>query len=494
VIPEDEPSAPPGVTLRDPEDSTATRRALESGIMKSMDRYANGFSYGGVRLELVDLKYTDKEEYSLKDQAEAKASDSLLHRRLRGTVRLVDEETNKVLDTKKNMTLARVPYLTERNTFINNGSEFSPVSQSRLLPGTYARRRANGELENHFNTRPGTGSAMRVSFEPTTAQYRLKIGSSDLHAYSIFRDLGVTDEELSRRWGPEILASNKSKYSKHALARAYRKSVPKWERDEGLPFDEKVAAIRAAMDRAQVSDAIMRRNLPNLYSQEKAASWRRAGAVIQIAQDMIKRSSATFAPDMSPDEVSDDWVGFFDGVEKAAGFEPDIEPNGMREVYNSIYGNHGPQLASMREWPKHWLDDENQKGWLQWYEKYHDGQRGETDEHQKKRWKSFKARHGAQFVAKPTPRRAFALRNWGIDPLKMLPGDKALQVEEEMEKYRRGEFVKWFMNRHDFDDDAAINLSLKAGKRGAEMQEGVPTPRALMAMALDGYIQPEDLK
>jgi hypothetical protein len=476
-----------------------------------MERYVHGYSYGGVRLELKNLKYTDKEKYSLKEQNEALLNDRLLHRRLRGDVLLVDEATNKVIDKRPNMTLARVPWMTQRGTFINNGSEFSPVMQSRLLPGAYTRRRDNGELETHFNVRPGTGSAMRVSFDPGTAQYRIKVGTSDLHAYSVFHDLGVSDEELARRWGPEILEANKAKYARHTLDRLYAKAVPKWERDPKLDPQAKVQAIRDSLQRAQVAESILKQNLPNLFSREKAASWRKLGRAVQVMQDMVKRASDTFRPDFTPGQIVDRWMSMEFGLEKAAqmqekqadvsqvalkreGFEPDLEPGSMKESYNSIYGRTGPQLASMRRWPEHWLDDQDNQGWLQWYENYHAGRRSETDEKQIQRWKSFKSRHGAQFVANPTPRRAYALMNWGIDPLKMLPMEKAEELKGEMEKYRRKEYVKWFMNRHDFDDSQAERLGRLAASRGADITDTKPGPGELMTLALDGYIQPEDLK
>ena len=413
-----------------------------------------------------------------KQQDEALLSDRLLSRRLRGTVRLVDDETNEVIDERKNLTLARVPYLTERGTFIDNGSEFAPVMQSRLLPGAYTRRRDNGELETHFNVRPGTGSAMRVTFDPSTAQYRIKVGSSDLHAYSVFHDLGVTDEELERRWGPEILEANKAKYSRHTLDRLYKKAKD----------------IRASLERAQVAESILKQNLPNLYSAEKAASWRREGHVIQLMQDMVKKASETFAPDLTPEQVWNQWASFDVPLTKRASFSPDYTPDELRESYNAIYGNAGPQLASMHRWPDHWLDDQDNQGWLQWYENYHNGRRGDTDERQIKRWKGFKARHGAQFVTKPTPRRAYALMNWGIDPLKMIPEDQAEALREEMERYRRKEYVKWFMNRHDFDDLERQRLGRVARSRGADTVDLDPGDRELMSLALEGYIQPEDLQ
>lgn len=944
--PEDIPEPPEGVTLRDPEDTDSIRGDIENSMLEAMNRYVNGYSYGGVKLELKDLRYVGPDRFSKREQHEALLNDKMLARRLRGTVRLVNEEDNSVLDERKNLTLARVPYLTERGTFVSNGSEFSPVMQSRLLPGAYARRRENGELECfhsdtevwteaglipigkivrerlevrvwsydfergefvlkpvvgwyknpvrtgmgrlrydgagrwpsvkgqnrdtvwvtpqhqmmemsgtkrraddstrpilvvedalspwqeqimlgsllgdgyvnasgcyqeahseaqagylgwkaaalgdlvkngvtvgetgdksfspgtptarihsksarclvelreafygedgkkrvsravldrvderglavwfgddgcsflaststheqvncyvvilstdgfekpcvdlivgwlrdrwgiianagsytdkrsanpdlvkypihvcgphaerllslvtpylhsdlhyklpprpptgqcadcgeeqdrrrkicnscwlqrfranpamdtrglrkrfggmsviraliasgktppelnpgarwdemkstlgsrnaealsdaalrkvlreapytfetgmgavrerttvaydiqvedthnyvangvlvsncHLNTRPGTGSAMRVTFDPTSTQYRLKVGSSDLHAYSVFHDLGVSDEELERRWGPDILAANKAKYSRHTLDRLYKKAIPKWERDESQTPADKVAAIRAALDRAQVAESILKQNLPNLFSQEKSAHWRMAGRAIEVAQQMVKQSAERFDPDFTPEQVFTIWSTFEAPLEKRASFSPDLSPEELRETYNSICGQSGPQLASMRKWPDHWLDDQDNQGWLQWYENYAAGRRSETDEKQKARWKNFKRLHGTQFVAKPTPRRAYALVNWGIDPIKLLPEDKADDMRKEMERYRAGEYVKWYMNRHDFDDAQAEKLGELAKKRGARVVDEIPTTGELMSLALDGYILPEDLR
>jgi DNA-directed RNA polymerase beta subunit len=492
---EEMPEPPAGVTLRDPEDSEAIRGDIENAMLGAMGRYVNGYSYGGVKLELKDLKYVGQPKFSKQQQNEALLNDKPLTRRLRGTVRLINEEDNSVLDERKNFTLAHVPYLTERGTFINNGSEFSPVMQSRLLPGSYARKRDNGELEVHFNTRPGTGSAMRVSFDPTSAQYRLKVGSSDLHAYSVFKDLGVSDEELERRWGPDILETNRAKYSGNTLDRLFKKTVPKWEReDTDNPVTDKVGAIRAAFDRAQVAESILKQNLPNLYSQEKSAHWRSAGRAIEIADSMVKKASENFEPDFTAEQVFSIWSTFEAPLEKRAAFSPDMTPDEMKETYNSIYGHAGPRLASMRAWPAHWLDEQDNQGWLQWYENYSAGRRSDTDEKQMQRWKSFKARHGSQFANKPTPRRAYALINWGIDPIKLLPEEKADDVRKEMERYRAGEYVKWYMNKHDFDDSQRERLAGVAKKRGAKFVDELPTDGALMTMALDGHILPEDLK
>jgi DNA-directed RNA polymerase beta subunit len=490
----DLPEPPPGITLRDPEDSDSIRDDIDKSVLSAMQRYVNGYAYGGVRIELKNLQYVGPKKFTKAQQREALLDDKTLARRLRGTLRLVDDETNAVLDERKNFTLARVPYLTERGTFVDNGSEYAPVMQSRLLPGAYTRRRDNGELETHLNVRPGTGAAMRVSFDPQTAQYRIKLGSSDLHAYSVFKDLGVSDEELERRWGPDILEVNRAKYSRHTLDRLYKKAIPKWERDETRSPEDRVKDIRAALERAQVAESILKQNLPNLFSREKAASWRMNGRALDAADRMTKSAAAVpFDPDFTPEQIWGQWESFDVPLTKRAAFSPDFTPDELKESYNAIYGGKGPRLASMREWPEHWLDDTDKQGWLQWYEKYHTGRRGETDDKQIARWKSFKARTGAQFAAKPTPRRAFSLVNWGIDPLKLLPAKQVDDFKEEMEGYRRKEYVRWYMQRHDFDDAGRERLARLARGRGAETTDA-PGPGELMTLALEGHIKPEDLQ
>lgn len=489
---DDDIPPPPGVRLRDPEDTDTLRGDIENGISEAMKRYVHGYEYNGVRLELDKVHYADKERYSLAEQKEAQLSDRTLTRRLRGTVKLVDAATNEVLDKRDAVTLARVPYLTPRGTFLHNGTEYAPVMQSRLLPGAYARKRDNGELEMHFNTRPGTGSAMRVTLDPSTGQYRLKIGTSDLHAYSVFKDLGVSDEELERRWGPQMLDINRAKYSKDAIDRAYLKAVPKWQRDPALPREEKIREITSALSRAQVAESILKQNLPNLFSREKAAFWRSAGVAIEKAASMT--GSRVFDPDLTPDQMIDSWQELdFDilDAEKAAAFDPDLAPADLKDSYNAIYGGHGPRLASMRQWPAHWLDDQDGKGWLEWYENFTDGRRSEHDAKQIARWQSFKQRHGEPFKRNPTPRRAYALRNWAIDPLKLLPEDKRDEFEQTMEAYRRKEYAKWMLRRHDFDDNTARDLLAKAVSRGADATES--TPAELMRLAEQGFLTAKDM-
>lgn len=118
-------------------------------------------------------------------------------------------------------------------------------------------------------------------------------------------------------------------------------------------------------------------------------------------------------------------------------FKPDLTPKKMRML--GILNANGilPIYASQKKWPKKWVHQQDPGGWGQWYDRYSAGRRTEDDNRQIKRWLSFKARHGSSFEKNPTPRRAFALMNWGIDPLKLVNKNKLEAIKKSMELYKQ---------------------------------------------------------
>jgi superfamily II DNA or RNA helicase len=123
----------------------------------------------------------------------------------------------------------------------------------------------------------------------------------------------------------------------------------------------------------------------------------------------------------------------------AAKFQPDYTPEQLEGlgVYDSLYRGQGPRLASLGEWKPEWISEHDPKGWAQWYKRYAAGRRiPEEDERQMKRWLNFKSRHGGPFTKKPTPRRGWALRNWGIDPAKMVEPAAQQSVTEMLDAYK----------------------------------------------------------
>jgi hypothetical protein len=172
------------------------------------------------------------------------------------------------------------------------------------------------------------------------------------------------------------------------------------------------------------------------------------------------------------------------GADTAAKFQPDYTPEQLEGlgVYDSLYRGQGPRLASLGEWKPEWISEHDPKGWAQWYKRYAAGRRiPEEDERQMKRWLNFKSRHGGPFTKKPTPRRGWALRNWGIDPAKLVTNDARNGVVEMLDEYKNKK-----MQQHIAEKQADLPAAHPAnafiaqaelmGSRGRARMYGRPEP------------------
>jgi DNA-directed RNA polymerase beta subunit len=434
----EEPTIPEGVTLRDPSDFKTLRNDIYTQTMDAMQR-SFPQSYGGVRMELDGLEYVDPDEYDIPEQKKALMSNRFLGRRLRGNIKLFDEKTGDLLDQKKT-TLMRTPYLTNRGTFIHNGNEYISLAQSRLLPGVYTRQQKNGNYETQFNVRPGSGNTFRIHFEPNSAQYRLAVHNSNLHMYSLLKDMGIPDKQLEEMWGADIVEANRSKYDSRVFDKAYERLVPRFMRPPTANREEKVELINQALNRAMIHEKVASRNLPNMFDRTKSASWRQQWEAKETARKVMDQEleKMDFLPDLEIPEV----------IKSASSeFNPDLSGEEMGESYDQIFSEDTPRLASMEHWPERWFPEgSDPKGWISWYQGYSNGKRTPDDDRQIKRWKSFKQRHGEVFKRKPTPRRAFALKNWAIDPLKLIEQPtRREEVAKAMEEYKQKQELKYHL-------------------------------------------------
>jgi hypothetical protein len=134
----------------------------------------------------------------------------------------------------------------------------------------------------------------------------------------------------------------------------------------------------------------------------------------------------------------------------AGRFQPDYTPEQLEHlgVYDALYRGQGPRLASLGEWKPEWVSEHDPKGWAQWYKRYAAGRRiPDEDTRQMKRWTSFKARHGSSFTKNPTPRRGWALRNWGIDPSKLVAPEQATATTEMLDTYKNKAMQQFVQER-----------------------------------------------
>jgi DNA-directed RNA polymerase beta subunit len=172
-----------------------------------------------IRLQLDDLKYDQNKDYSIDDQKKALLKNQDLSWRLSGNWKLIDKDTNKVLETRHD-TIAHIPYITDRGTFIRGGNEYTVVNQLRLRPGVYTRKTAAGDLEAHFNVKPGTGSSFRLHLDPESGKFFFVMGQAKVPLYPVLRTLGVVDKDLNNEWGSDLFRANQTENEK-AVKRLY---------------------------------------------------------------------------------------------------------------------------------------------------------------------------------------------------------------------------------------------------------------------------------
>ena len=203
------------------DDTDSLRGRIETGVVNSL-KTTYPLENEQCKLELTDLGYTGPEHFTFDDQKKALMNRVGLYRKLQGTWKLSDKKTGEVLDQSKQV-VAKVPYLTQRGTFIYNGNEYTVANQLRLRPGVYSRAKETGELESHFNVIGGTGRPFRLFMEPSSGIFKIKVGQSMMPLYPILKDIGVTHNELKDAWGEELANKNAAEDNNTTVIKALDK-------------------------------------------------------------------------------------------------------------------------------------------------------------------------------------------------------------------------------------------------------------------------------
>lgn len=258
------PQAPTGHHIPDTRrrigDITSTRKWIYDNVQKSataIEPIANSRH----TLSLHDVNYDNLDDFTLAKQKETILAGRSLSHRLKGTWRLTDNATNKVIDEKP-VTIANVPHLTNRGTFIMNGTEFVLSSQLRLRPGIYSRQKSNGELEAHVNV-AGRGASHRYFLDPETGIFRIHIGQADIPLLPLLRSLGATDRELKKHWG-DLLPVNQKHDSPHYLDKLHDRIVRR--SDPNAPPEAKREALAKAIQSMELDPEVTKRTLGKPYS------------------------------------------------------------------------------------------------------------------------------------------------------------------------------------------------------------------------------------
>jgi DNA-directed RNA polymerase beta subunit len=206
-------------------DPEKTRKWLHEYTLDSLTTHLNKIETPEHKLQVKDLKIVEPAEpISYKEQKQAVLEKRDITLPIKGTLQLIDKATGHVIDEKKS-TIAHVPYITERNTSIINGSEYITTHQQRLKPGVYTRIKSSGagEAEAHINVLPGTGVGGKLIFYPDKAIFVYQVGTTQIKLYGLLKDLGVSDDQMKSAWGEEIFQRNKAAHEGNELEKFYSK-------------------------------------------------------------------------------------------------------------------------------------------------------------------------------------------------------------------------------------------------------------------------------
>lgn len=166
------------------------------------------FENSQYQLRLADVQIKPK-RITKRDEKIAAGEKGTLHQPVKGLWELVDKATGQVVDKKKG-TIAYLPHMTDRGTYLVNGTNYVVNHQSRLRPGIYTRLQQNGLVEAQFNIAPRTGKGFRLRLDPESGRFKVRIQQGESNLYPLLRAIGYDDEDLRKAWGDKLFEANRT--------------------------------------------------------------------------------------------------------------------------------------------------------------------------------------------------------------------------------------------------------------------------------------------
>ena len=287
------------------------------------------------RLELEDIEITDKLSVNdVTDQKKAKMNGRTWGVPVHAKLVLKDKKTGKVVDRQR-VKVATLPKVTNRYSYVVDGSEYQVDNQWRLKPSVYTKVQQNGELDSFFNIK---GQPMHVGFDPKSRAFKVKHGGAQPPLYPIMRALGHSDKDLEKAWGADILKANQlDKRGKPVKVEKIVTSFAKRLNPEAEPknFQEASEIIQEELGKAELDPGATKRTLG------KAAD--------RITPDVVLRSSGRLLGiargDQKPDTRDSLMFKDFLSVEDFVGER--ISQN--QKVINRRIGNNIDRRSKIRD-------------------------------------------------------------------------------------------------------------------------------------------------
>lgn len=281
-------------------DIPATRDAIYNSVLQAAANYAPAKNQR-YSLRLVKPEYEGPATFSRAEEKRAVLEGRSLGRRLRGTWELItNDEQPQVLDSRR-VTLASVPHMTDRGTFILNGSEYTLAHQMRLRPGIFTRVKESGEIESHINVAKGHGH--RYFLEPESGVFRAQFGQARLPLMPILKALGATDKQIRDAWGNELFVANSKSTDQQTIKKLYAKI----SRGQSTDPEEMQTAIRKAFAEMTLDPEVTKRTLGEAYDRVDPevilATTRKLLRVYRNEDETDDRDALAYQRTLGPEDI-----------------------------------------------------------------------------------------------------------------------------------------------------------------------------------------------
>ena len=211
------------------------------------------------RLEMDKVWVDDNLELDdIRSQQHAKLQGGTWAVPVKARVSLIDKATGDVLD-RSTITVARVPKITRRYSYIVDGKERQVDNQFRLKSGVYHREDEAGRLVTQWNINKWDGAkADRFwsFFNPKERVFTLKFGTMEnIGLYPVLRAMGESDDKIKKAWGKDIYDASVSKFGDdkkqlQSLNKVLKRTTGHVAKD----LDEARTAVRETMAAAELRE------------------------------------------------------------------------------------------------------------------------------------------------------------------------------------------------------------------------------------------------
>ena len=260
-------------------------------------------------LELVGEPHIDDnvDDHDLPAQKELKLIGKSWQVPVYATFRLRDNKTGMVIDEAKKVKIANIPKMTDRFSMIINGNEYTTINQFRLKSGVYTRRKANGEMESFFNL--AVGFNFKMELDPADGVFYLFVNKQRFHLYTLLHALSVSDAEMAKAWGQELMDKNRAA----GINEADREIPLLWEKlkRQKVGYGEALENIKKYLDDTRMDPSVTKITIENSHDrvspQALLDSSKKLLGVMRGEKDEDERDSLLYKQLYTVDEQLDQY-------------------------------------------------------------------------------------------------------------------------------------------------------------------------------------------